>query len=352
MEKKVIVVLLFGLFCVSCAQDEAVAPPTEYPPAPPEEDEPITVMENKSEKKLSETIMTILEHYKQDDPLGIPGAPIPDPMPIPDMKKSFSMARLNMKNVQLYGLKKFRIEHVLADVTEMKVEATLSIDVLTVHGNYTLNTLFSKAAGPFTVKMGKVKVTAIASMEVEVNGTLEAQEMDMDIKFESIDMDFQGLGFFANMFQGIMNSVGSFVFDSIKPFVLAEANTNMRKDINKEIKKFPKKFPNSISPFDQLVCEVRNQVRAKGFDPYLVPDYNNSVGIFDVGLTHTWLYGLSSFHRTRDIKFEFKNKTVHIFLEVGTGAIKGTSNWEVSLVAGMIAKDGKVSFTVDYIRVS
>lgn len=54
-------------------------------------------MENKSEKKLSETIMTILEHYKQDDPLGIPGAPIPDPMPIPDMKKSFSMARLNMK---------------------------------------------------------------------------------------------------------------------------------------------------------------------------------------------------------------------------------------------------------------
>lgn len=39
-------------------------------------------------------------------------------------------------------------------------------------------------------------------MEVEVNGTLEAQEMDMDIKFESIDMDFQGLGFFANMFQG------------------------------------------------------------------------------------------------------------------------------------------------------
>lgn len=66
--------------------------------------------------------------------------------------------------MQLYGLKKFRIEHVLADVTEMKVEATLSIDVLTVHGNYTLNTLFSKAAGPFTVKMGKVSIKFIRTI--------------------------------------------------------------------------------------------------------------------------------------------------------------------------------------------
>lgn len=94
-----------------------------------------------------------------------------------------------------------------------------------------------------------------------------------------------------------MNSVGSFVFDSIKPFILSEANTNIRNDINKQVSKMPQKFPNSISPFDQLVAEVRRKVRGMGYDPYKVADYNSSAGIFDVFLTHTWLYGASSFHR-------------------------------------------------------
>ncbi|CAG9863980.1 unnamed protein product [Phyllotreta striolata] len=341
---------LLVLVCLTKSFQQDAAPPTEYPPAPPD-DEEITAIEEKSEKKLSETIMTILEHYKQPDPVGIPGAPIPDPMSVPDMNTKLSFGKMHMKDVQLYGLKKFRINHISADVTKMKVEAALTIDKLLVRGNYTLRTFFSRAAGPYTVTMEKVQVTAIATMEVDVNGTLEAQAMDMDISFGKIDMDFQRLGAFGSLLQGVMNSLGSFVFDSIKPHVLGELNTKTRDDVNKELRKFPKKFPNSISPFDQLVCEVRKKVRSMGFDPYLVPDYNNSVGIFDVALTNTWLYGISSFHRTRDIKFEMKNNTVHTFLEVGTGRIKGSSNWDISLVAGMISQGGTVAFTVDYIRV-
>ncbi|XP_023024655.2 uncharacterized protein [Leptinotarsa decemlineata] len=304
-----------------------------------------------SEKKLSETVLKILEHYKQPDPIGLPGAPIPDPMDIPDMKQSFSVGRMNFKNVKLYGLKKFRIDNVVVDITQMKVQAALTIDVLDVLGNYTLSTWLSKAHGPFTVNLKKVRVVAVASLKVEVNGMLEAQAMEMDIQFKEIAMNFEGLGFFASMFQGVMNSVGTFVFDSIKPFVLGEANTNMRSDINKELRKFPKKFPNSISPFDQLICEVRKKVISMNYDPYHVPDYNNSVGLLDIYLTHTWLYGLSSFHRTKDIIFELRNKTVHMLVQVGTGTLEGTSNWEVSLIAGMVSQVGTVSFSVNYIRV-
>ena len=46
---------------------------------------------NIAQKKLSDQVREILEHYKQEDPVGIPGAPIPDPMPIPDMRHSFSL---------------------------------------------------------------------------------------------------------------------------------------------------------------------------------------------------------------------------------------------------------------------
>lgn len=149
-----------------------------------------------------------------------------------------------------------------------------------------------------------------------------------------------------------MNSVGTFVFDSIKPFVLKEANTNIRNDVNKEVRKFPQKFPNSISPLDQLVAELRREVRDKHFDPYKVQDYNSSAGIFDIYLTHTWLYGLASFHRTRDIKFELRNKTVHMLVEVGTQRLMGTTNWDISFIAGMVSRAGTASFTVEYIRVT
>lgn len=151
---------------------------------------------------------------------------------------------------------------------------------------------------------------------------------------------------------GVMNSVGTFVFDSIKPFVLKEANTNIRNDVNKEVRKFPQKFPNSISPLDQLVAELRREVRDKHFDPYKVQDYNSSAGIFDIYLTHTWLYGLASFHRTRDIKFELRNKTVHMLVEVGTQRLMGTTNWDISFIAGMVSRAGTASFTVEYIRVT
>lgn len=82
--------------------------------------------------------MVILEHYKQQDPVGLPGAPIPDPLLIPPMNHSFSVGRMNFKDVKLYGLKKFRIEHVTADVAAMKVEAALLIEKMDVIGNYTL----------------------------------------------------------------------------------------------------------------------------------------------------------------------------------------------------------------------
>lgn len=74
------------------------------------------------EKKVSDQILQILEHYKQEDPVGLPGAPIPDPMPIPDMKHSFSVATMNFKTVNVYGLSKFRIEHIRSNLADMKVK--------------------------------------------------------------------------------------------------------------------------------------------------------------------------------------------------------------------------------------
>lgn len=172
--------------------------------APPQAADPSGLhnITHQTEKKFSETVLAMLEHFKQPDPVGLPGAPIPDPMDIPEMKHSFSVGKMTFFNVKLYGLQNFRIDHINADLSAMRVEAALTIEKLDVKGNYTLSAFFSRSKGPFTVVLTKVYVVAIASLEVERNGQLEAQEMDMDIKFKDISMDFKGLGFFANMFQG------------------------------------------------------------------------------------------------------------------------------------------------------
>ncbi|KAK4872182.1 hypothetical protein RN001_016306 [Aquatica leii] len=303
------------------------------------------------EKKISEYVYTILEHYKQEDPVGMPGVPIPDPLDIPPLSHSFSVGRMNFQNVKLHGLSKFRIDHITADLAKMQVEAALRIDVLYVLGNYTLSTWLSRSEGPFTVQLTDVYVEAIAKLEVQHEGKLEAQEMNMDITFKNIAMNFERLGFFASVFQGVFNAVGTFIFDSIKPFILSEVNTNMRTDVNKQVHQIPLRFPNSISPFDQLLTEARHKVRSYNYDPFKLDDYNYTASIFGLQMTHTWLTGLSSFHRVGNMTFEVRNNSLHLEMEVGTQKLEGATHWEVSMIGGIASRAGTASFSVEYLKV-
>lgn len=153
------------------------------------------------------------------------------------------------------------------------------------------------------------------------------------------------------LLQGVMNSVGAFVFDSIKPFVLSEANANIRREVNKQAARMPQRFPNSIAPCDQVLAQARSMVRARGYDPYRVTALTTSIGLADIHLTHTWLYGVASFHRTRDLLVAMRNNTLHAFMEVGTQQLRGTTHWEVALVSGVLSRAGTASFSVEYLRV-
>lgn len=77
--------------------------------------------QNVAESQLSAQINALLEHYKQKDPLGLPGAPVPDPLPVPYTKQSMGMATLTMKNASAYGLSKFRIKSVSIDMNALLV---------------------------------------------------------------------------------------------------------------------------------------------------------------------------------------------------------------------------------------
>ncbi|XP_012270232.1 uncharacterized protein LOC105694290 [Orussus abietinus] len=303
------------------------------------------------EQRLGDQILAILKHYQQEDPIGLPGAPIPDPMPVPDMKHSFSMYTMNFRNTSVYGLSKFRIEHIRSELALMQVSVALNIETLDVRGLYTLASWLTSSAGDFTVKLSGVVVQGVARLEVSTEGKLRAQDIDMDLTFDNIDLDFKNLGFLGAVFQGVINSVGSFIFDSIKPFILKEVNTNVRGEVNKQISQVPQYFPNSISPFDMAVAEARKQVSEMGYDPYRINDFTHSVGIFTVTSSHTWITGLATFYRMGNITLTMEKGTVYACVDVGTQEIEGRTHWEVSLTGGLVSRAGTVSFTVKYFRV-
>ncbi|RLU14768.1 hypothetical protein DMN91_012655 [Ooceraea biroi] len=303
------------------------------------------------EQRLGDQIRAFLKHYQQDDPVGLPGAPIPDPMPVPDMKHSFSIYTMNFRQINVYGLSKFRIEHVESELARMQVSVAVSIDKLDIRGLYTLASWLSRSAGDFTVELTGVNVQGIARLEVGPGGKLQAQDIDMDLTFEKIDLDFKNLGFLGSVFQGVINSVGAFIFDSIKPFILKEVNGNVKGEVNKQISQLPQYFPNSISPFDMAIAETRKQVSQMGYDPYRLKDYSQSVGIFTVTSSHTWITGLASFYRMGNITITMEKGTMYALLDIGTQRLEGKTHWEVSVIGGVLSRAGTVSFTVEYFRV-
>lgn len=122
---------------------------------------------------------------------------------------------------------------------------------------------------------------------------------------------------------GMINTVGTFVFDSIKPFILTTVNTNVRGDINKSLKTVKKTFPNSIPPLDLGIAELRKYIRENGYDPYQLKDYTYSAGIFSFDAREIWLFGLASFYRVGNITIAMANNTVTLGLQVASKRLKG-----------------------------
>lgn len=226
----------------------------------------------------------------------------------------------------------------------------MTIDKLQARGNYTMSTWVNSARGPYTVDVTGLQVKAKASLGVERDGKLRAQGIVIDLAFNTIAVNFENLGFFGSMFQGIINSVGSFLFDSIKPYILKEAYAKARTEINAKLDEIAGdiEFPNSISPLDMVIADFRKKVRNMGKDPYKVKDYNNTVSVFAIKLSETWIMGISSFQRVGNITLKMENNTAIADFEIGTQKLEGRTQWDISAVGGLMSRSGTASFSVEY----
>ncbi|EDV57623.1 uncharacterized protein LOC6542394 [Drosophila erecta] len=346
--KPLIVLVLVGLLASGCHIVHSQDPGEVVEQEASESDDALKIKE--SQANIAAQVEAMLVHFQQEDPQGLPGVPVPDPLEVPNVKKSMGMANLDMKQVKAYGLSKFRIDKVNLDLKEMKFNGGLQLDQMLVKGQYTLSSFFSKANGPFTVVLKNVYAEATAFLAVERDGQLATDRIKIDITFSDMTMDFQNLGLVGSVFQSVVNGAPNLVFDAMKPFMLQEADKKLRSEINVMIQKTlgDRRLPNSITPLDSAIAMARKMVRQKGYDPYHLPDVNRTMGVFSVQLAHTWINGISSFYRVGNITAGMANKTVSAVLQIGTQQVTGAGQWEVGV--GMMTRVGHVQFTVQHIR--
>ncbi|CAL8109661.1 unnamed protein product [Orchesella dallaii] len=276
------------------------------------------------DEQMAAKIRGIIKHFKQDDPRGVPsemGDVVKDPMPIPNLEESFSGTKMKFEDLNIHGLSKFRLDYARALISDLKIAVGLSIEQLQILGKYQMSSWFTRSKGPCNITVIQVAAEAAVDFFVDPEGILQVQNIAVDVKFTDIKMNFENLGLLASAFQGVINSAGPFLFESIKPMILSEAESRVRRELNDQTRSMPQRFPNSITPIDMVLAAVRVYMREKGLDPFILPNYTWTKFDLDQGE----LIGLSSIHRTGPLMVEFEENIVKLTVNVGAENLKGKS---------------------------
>ncbi|CAH0722883.1 unnamed protein product, partial [Brenthis ino] len=303
---------------------------------------------------MSEYILKVIEHYKQPNPEGLPGVKFPDPYYIPDIRQPLGFATsLVFSETKLYGVNKFRMPYIIADLGKMQCSATLELDNLQIRGKYSYNMFLNSHQGSFTANITGIRNIAVATLGVERDGKLRAQNISIDITFKNIAVNFENAGLLAVLLQGVFNSMGAFLYDSIKPYILRDAHENVREAINSKIDQFVGdiKFPNTISPLDMIMVDLRKKIKLMKMDPLEIDDYYTNLNIFKISINNTRIKGLSSLHRMGNISFKIENHTVIADFNIGSQELEGSTRWEFSGIKGFISVAGTNSFSIQHIKV-
>uniref|UniRef100_A0A8D8ZML5 Uncharacterized protein n=1 Tax=Cacopsylla melanoneura TaxID=428564 RepID=A0A8D8ZML5_9HEMI len=299
--------------------------------------------------KLSDQIRLFLKHFQQKDPIGIPGAVLPDPMPLQDLSKSMGLlGSVSFKNVKLYELSQFRLTHINTDLEHMQVYVEIEMKRLVSLGDYSMKTMMKNAKGPFNITMVNVVAEGAVALERdEATGQLQATDSQMDMSCQNIIIDLKNSGMAA-----FVDSLGPFMFQSIKPVLLRKLNTDIRADVNKQIKKFTAKIPKDVSPLDLGIQEARRYMRKNHYDPYQLKNYSYKINLMRINVSDLWIEGLSNFNRVGDLSLSMDKGIIQFGVHVITSRLTGSFNWSVQFSNKRnIVETGKLKYTVDYLQV-
>ncbi|XP_024084610.1 uncharacterized protein LOC106672535 [Cimex lectularius] len=302
--------------------------------------------------RLSEMIRNVIATYKEQGTVIIPGIDIPDPMTLPDKEMVIGPTPTSFYNMTAHGLSDFTVDHINTNLDKMQVYVAVHMKRMIILGNYTLNAFFLKSKGPFNVTLFDVETSGAVALSRDEDGHLFANESQLDMTFKDTHVDFKNVGMLGHIIQAAVGSVAPMLFDGVKPSLLNEINTKVRKDVNKKLKVIGEKLLTNKTeePLQIALEEARNYVKNKGYDPYNIKDYvirhNKLVG----NVSHFVLYGLSDFHKVGDINLSMDKGTVQMGIHLVSFALKGKCKFTVG-IGKYWEKSIYTNFTVDHLQI-
>jgi len=302
--------------------------------------------ETLKELSLDAKIRKIVDHFKQDDPLGIPGVPIPDPKAIPDIEKDVTGAKIILRDAQMYDMSKFRIDYVRTDLKDLKVWVSITFPRLRMLGRYGMSSWLTTSTGDFNITLINVNAQGFCGLTVNEDGILQATNISLDLGFYDIKMQFDNVGFLANILQGAINSLGSFIFNSIKPMILGNVDALIKGQVNSQMRTINYQFPESVPPLDAALAVARTKIKERNMDPFRLPDVTRSM---ENGVTLR-LYdgifkGLASIHRSGDIQVGFENNSLVVSVQLATQLLFAEFNWQME--TKLFSPKGKFNLQID-----
>jgi len=320
----------------------------------PNKEEEASRIRREAEIKLEDTIREVIKHFKKDDPRGLPGSLVPDPMPVPaKIDQDVAGADIKLEDMILTGLSLFELRDVKVDLSAQEFRYEIFFQSLTALGKYELYYFWQTYEGDFNITLENVKATGTGILEVGANGTVQLNDVQTDVGFENIDVNFHNLGGLGWIIQGGINLMGSSLFDAVKPMTLDKANQALAKNVNKQLRTLNEEilFSNSIPMLDVAMMQMRKMLRDGGYDPFPLPDVerSNSMGV-QITLSEGVLTGLGTVHRTGEISVGMQDYAAKATLALGTQRVTGRYHWKVSAF-GFVERNGFIRFSVDSLKV-
>jgi hypothetical protein len=213
-----------------------------------------------------------------------------------------------------------------------------------------MSSWLSTSSGDFNVTVEGVYAIGFAGLVVDQEGVMQASNITLDLAFKDINLKFENLGFFGNLFQGIINSVGTFIFDSIKPNILNQLNDKIQSTVNTQMRSLNTYLPDSIPPLDVAMALVRNQLQENNLDPFQLPEIQTTLqsGV-KVKLFNGTIKGLSTIHRNGDVTLGYENGSLIVGAHAATQRMSGVFDWQLDFK--LFAPRGKVSLDIEYLDV-
>ncbi|XP_018021612.1 uncharacterized protein LOC108677835 [Hyalella azteca] len=290
-------------------------------------------------------VRDLLEYYKQEDPLGIPGLEVKDPF---FLDKTISVSVLSLHGIEVAGLSKFKLQYVNVNASSLTATVLLRIPWLQVISVYEYSTYWSGTRGDMNLTFTEFDIKISAELGSDNNAKLIVTKLAVDITKESfipiltnttLDLDL------------IVSAADSF-FDTLVSSAVGSRVSTATDKINERLgaRLGDKRFPAGIPPIDLLVAGIKQDLRQK-MDPLKI---GHKIVQLPAGLSlnasNISVAGLSTVHRAGEVSLQLIDDRLLLVLQLGCQAVSVHADVEVSSMV-LPSMSSSLKFTLDSLSI-